>query len=65
MADVSLDDLIKKDKQKGKVDKLRQVSILPRRNSKAKNLLPELALLIVKTKVIGDKGRMSLKREDS
>ena len=65
MADVSLDDLIKKDKQKGKVDKLRQVTAVPLRNSRAKNLQTELALLIVKIKVRGDQGRMNLKRQDS
>ena len=65
MADVSLDDLIKKDKQKGKVDKLRQVTTVPLRNSRAKNLQTELALLIVKIKVRGDQGRMNLKRQDS
>ena len=65
MADVSLDDLIKKDKQKGKVDKLRQVTTVPLRNSRVKNLQTELALLIVKIKVRGDQGRMNLKRQDS
>ena len=37
MADVSLDDLIKKDKQKGRMERLKQVPLNPLRNSNPKN----------------------------
>ena len=53
MADVSLDDLIKKDKTKGKVDRLKQVCPLSSRNSKQRNLSVEPALSIIKIEVIG------------
>ena len=36
MADVSLDDLIKKDKQKGRMERLKQVPLNPLRNSSPK-----------------------------
>ena len=36
MADVSLDDLIKKDKQKGRMERLKQVPLNPLRNSNPK-----------------------------
>ena len=51
MADVSLDDLIKKDKTKDKVNKLRQVTPLSPRNSKLKNSSVELGPSIIKTEV--------------
>ena len=60
MADVSLDDLIKKDKTKGKVDKLRQVHPLPPRNSRLRNLSDLPALSIIKIEVIGGQEIMCL-----
>jgi len=52
MADVSLDDLIKKDREKGKLDRLKNVSPVLLRNSKAKNSSKEVNPLIIKSGVI-------------
>jgi hypothetical protein len=54
MADVSLDDLIKKDREKGKLDRLKNVPLASLRNSKPKNLSKEANPPIIKTGVIGD-----------
>ena len=65
MADVSLDDLIKKDKQKkGQVDKLRQVNPSSRRNSKIKNLPVAPAPSILIKEVKGGRGMLSLKNAE-
>lgn len=53
MADVSLDDLIKKDREKGKLDRLKNVSLAPLRNSKPKNSSKEANPPIIKSGVIG------------
>lgn len=54
MADVSLDDLIKKDREKGKLDRLKNVHLIPLRNSKPKNLSKEADPSIIKTEVTED-----------
>lgn len=52
MADVALDDLIKKDKEKGKLDRLKNVPSISFRNSKPRNLSIGVDLMIIKTEVI-------------
>ena len=65
MADVSLDDLIKKDKQKkGQVDKLRQVNQSSHRNSKIKNLLVAPVPLILIKEVTGGREMLNLKNAE-
>lgn len=64
MADVSLDDLIKKDKQKGKVDRLKQVSPPLFRNSRARNLSVVLSPMSLKTETIGGPETLCLKSID-
>ena len=54
MADVSLDDLIKKDKNKGKVDRLKEVRYSLFRNLKARNMSVEVIRVIVIGASIGD-----------
>lgn len=49
MADVSLDDLIKKDREKDKVNRLKQVSIRRFRNSNPKSL----ATVLIKIRMTG------------
>ena len=65
MADVSLDDLIKKDKQKkGQVDKLRQVNPPSHRNSKIKNLPVAPVPSILIKEVTGGRGMQNLKNAE-
>jgi hypothetical protein len=54
MADVSLDDLIKNDREKGKLDRLKNVSLASLRNSKPKNSSNQENPPVIKSGVIGD-----------
>ena len=60
MADVSLDDLIKKDREKGKLDRLKNVSLTSFRNSKPKNLSLKEDPLMIKSEVIGGQKMLGL-----
>lgn len=64
MADVSLDDLIQKDKQKNKVDRLRQVPPPSSRNSRPRNLSAEVDPPITKIEATEGKETLSLKSTD-
>ena len=64
MADVSLDDLIQKDRQKNKVDRLRQVPPPSFRNSRPRNLSAEVDPPITKIEVTEGKETPSLKSTD-
>lgn len=61
MADVSLDDLIEKDKKKGKVDRLKNVPSLLSRNSKTKSSSVEDATMIIKTEEVRGPIRVPLR----
>lgn len=60
MADVSLDDLIKKDKEKDRVNRLKQVSMSSFRNSSLKNSLIAPGMPIIKMRRIGSPEVISL-----
>lgn len=64
MADVSLDDLIKKDREKGKLDRLKSVSLPSLRNSKLKNLSLKEGPPIIKSEAIGGRKMLRLTSTD-